>query len=77
MNRYQLERKLQDNFVPNYLYNLYGTGRTDERLCLEKISDDKWQVYYEERGQKTSVWEFESEDEACRYIWEELKKERG
>ena len=34
--------------VPDYIYNLTGQGKKNERLCLEKIKD-KWSVYYLER----------------------------
>lgn len=76
MNKYQLERILEDEGIPSYLYNLYDTGRHDERLCLEKTKNGMWQVYFSERGRKTSVVEFNSEDEACKYILKELKKIR-
>lgn len=49
MTRENLEKKLKKAGIPNYLYNLDGRGRKDERLCLEKI-EDKWTVYYSERG---------------------------
>ena len=53
------------------LYNLDGRGRKDERLCLEKI-EDKWTVYYSERGVKTTNEIFKSEKEACQYIYNQL-----
>lgn len=52
----------------NLLYNLDEKGRTDERFCLKK-SDNKWQVYYLERGVKTTNRFFDSESDACQYIY--------
>lgn len=37
--------------VPDYIYNLTGQGKENERLCLEKIKD-KWSVYYLEEEEK-------------------------
>ena len=45
MTREMLEKKLKIAGVPDYIYNLSGQGKKDERLCLEKIHD-KWFVYY-------------------------------
>ena len=71
MTRENLEKKLKKAGSPNYLYNLDGRGRKDERLCLEKI-EDKWTVYYSERGVKTTNEIFKSEKEACQYIYNQL-----
>ena len=68
MKSNELKEKLQQLGIPVYLYNLDGIGRTDERLCLE-FSDNKWHVYYSERGVKTTDKIFASEDAACEYIY--------
>ena len=49
MNREELEKKLKMTGVPEYIYNLTDHGKKDERLCLER-DQDKWSVYYSERG---------------------------
>lgn len=36
MTKEILEKKLKVAGVPDYIYNLTGKGRNDERLCLEK-----------------------------------------
>ncbi len=74
MNRFELKKKLDILGIPEYYYNLnpQGYGRTDERLCLDKKSDNLWQVYYEERGNKTTLLNFSTEDEACTYILNRL-----
>ena len=54
MTREVLEKKLKIAGIPDYIYNLTGQGKNDECLCLEKIQD-KWSVYYLERGIKTCL----------------------
>lgn len=45
----------------------------NEKLCLI-FSNDVWNIYYSERGQKNSIAEFNSEDDACEYFYQILKK---
>lgn len=71
MNKIQLHKILQEAGVSNQLYNLLETGRDDERLCLVK-KENKWQVFYEERGVKTTNKFFDTESEACQFIYEQL-----
>lgn len=73
MNIKQLETKLKKNHIPDWHYNLSGTGRNDERLCIEK-SNKGWNVYYLERGERTTDLMFDTEDEACNYILNHLVK---
>lgn len=71
MNRAELKTILKKNHVPDFKYNLDGAGRDDERLCL--IYDNGiWQVYYSERGVKTTDKHFNSESEACQFILRKL-----
>ena len=71
MTRETLEKELKKAGVPDYIYNLTGQGKKDECLCLEKISD-KWSVYYLERGVKTTNEIFDTEDDACQFLYTEL-----
>ena len=48
-----------------------GQGKNDECLCLEKIQD-KWSVYYLERGIKTTNEIFDSENDACQFLYDQL-----
>ncbi len=66
-----LKKMLVEKQVPDNLYNLEGAGRKDERFCLEKV-DDKWRVYYSERGVKTTDKVFELEEDACQFILDQL-----
>ncbi|MDE7395231.1 MAG: hypothetical protein K2M95_03825 [Clostridiales bacterium] len=72
MNAEELKRKLEEANIPPYLYNLDGKGRTDERFCLQKLGGVEWQVYYVERGVKTTDLRFATEEEACAYIYNKL-----
>lgn len=72
MKKNELRDILTDMGVPDWLYNLDGNGRTDERFCLEFI-DNEWSVYFSERGVKTTNKKFASEEEACRFIYEQFK----
>lgn len=71
MTREMLEKKLKIAGVSDYVYNLTGYGKKDDRLCMEKIKD-KWSVYYLERGMKTINEFFDSEDEACQFLYDQL-----
>ena len=71
MKRGELKKALRKMGVLPYEYNLNGKGRKDERLCMEFVNDE-WHVYYIERGVKTTDESFASEEEACRFIYEEF-----
>ncbi len=71
MTREILEKKLKIAGIPAYIYNLTGQGRKDECLCLEK-SQDKWFVYYLERGIRTTNEVFDSENAACQFLYDQL-----
>ncbi len=71
MNTQQLEEVLLRNKVPKELYSLKG-GLPSEAYCMKK--NDKWEVYYSERGIKQNIGKFETEDDACNCLLEEIKK---
>ena len=71
MTRETLEKELKKAGVPDYIYNLTGQGKKDEWLCLGKIGD-KWSVYYLERGVKTTNEIFDTENDACQFLYAEL-----
>ena len=48
-------------------YSLNG-GLPNEAYCLNR-NKNTWEVYYSERGNKTGIKEFSSEEEACEYLW--------
>lgn len=66
----ELKSKLENSSIPKSSYCLIG-GLPSEAYCIEQGTDGKWYTYYSERGSRTSLKEFETEEEACDYfaIW--------
>lgn len=71
MDKIELQALLKEACVPNELYNLFEDGRDDERFCLIK-KENNWEVYFSERGIKTTDKTFNTESEACQYIYDQL-----
>ncbi len=69
----ELKRRLNEMNIPEDMYSLMIDGYPNESFCLIK-TDNGWEVYYSERGQKSSAREFSSESEACEYLEHKLKK---
>ena len=67
MNIEQLDQKLKNLGIPKDLYNFDDAGREDERFCI-KEKNGIWNVYYKERGEKTTDEYFNSEEEACNFL---------
>lgn len=59
----ELEVALVKAGTPRNTYCLTG-GLANEASCIER-TPISWQVYYSERGERTSVKNFASEQEAC------------
>ncbi len=53
--------------VPRQAYSLDG-GLPNEAYCINQI-DGNWEVYYSERGVKSGLKIFASENEACKYLY--------
>lgn len=70
MNKRELEKKLIEENIPKDSYCLNG-GYLNEAYCLEE-NYGRWEVYYSERGRKTNVKSFLCEEEACKYLHNEL-----
>ena len=68
----ELEKKIIADKIPLDLYSLNG-GLPNEKFCIEKI-EEKWQTYYSERGLKSKIKIFNSEEDACKYFYELLSK---
>lgn len=69
----ELQKKLEEMRIPDDAYSILKGGLPNEQLCLVK-NDEKWEIYYSERGKKSGVSIFENEDNACDYFFEKLKK---
>jgi len=69
----ELEKILQEIDVPSNAYSILKGGLPNEQLCIVK-EDNIWEVYYSERGRKSSIKKFYSEEEACIYFFNKIKK---
>lgn len=72
MNLMQLELELKKTNIPKYSYSLKG-GLPNEVFCISNETR-KWEIYYSERGNKTSLKTFEFEQEACDYFFTWIKR---
>ncbi len=72
MNIVQLKQELENLGVPRRVYSL--NGWKDERLCLE-LRDNKWSIFFVERGEERDLKQFSSEAQACDYMLGELRYE--
>ena len=77
MNSSNLLNELQKIGIPSRWFLIGDIGITDNKSVLRLI-DDKWAVYYSQRGGKYELKTFETEDEACKelILRMKLKKER-
>ena len=68
----ELERELLHLGISSDLYSIMTGGLPNEKVCI--VKDDKWQVYYSERGKKSGLKIFETETEACEYFLHKIKR---
>ena len=68
----ELKNKLDEIGVSQDLYSIMTGGLPNEKLCI--VQEEMWQVYYSERGKKVRQKFFETEEEACEYFYEKLKR---
>lgn len=59
-----LQIELQRQKVRNDAYMLDG-GLPSETYCLNKVNNECWEIFYSERGKKSGLQTYSSEDEAC------------
>ena len=74
MNKIELEQRLRNENIDRNSYWL-DSGLPNEAHCLGK-NGDIWEVYYSERGRKTGLKTFNTEEEACIYFFDWLIKTR-
>lgn len=70
MKKEELKQCLINANIPANLYNLDG-GLPNEAICLNK-EGDFWEVYYSERGVKSQIEKFNTENDACNYLYKML-----
>ena len=63
---------LKNESISQDAYSLNG-GLPNEALCIS-FTNEKWEVYYSEKGNKTSLKMFKDESEACGYFYNKLRK---
>lgn len=73
MNLKELEQRLIKEKIKPIVYNFTGRWENDN-LCLTK-RDEKWEVYYSERGNQYDIKTFLSEEDACEYFYEWIIKD--
>lgn len=66
MNKEKLRSTLLNKGISRSYYSLEG-GLPNEKFCLD-CENGKWIVYYSERGIRTGIRYFDSEDEGCDYL---------
>lgn len=71
MNRKELEEKLIELEIRKDSYSLDG-GLPNEAYCINRVGND-WEVYYSERGNKSSLKVFSLENDACDYFFNWIK----
>ena len=67
MTRVELEIKLAELEIPKNCYDLYADKIGEQYVVLHK--NEKWEVYYSERGNKNELKIFSAEKEACDYFY--------
>lgn len=72
MNIIDLKTKLDELGVRPDSYSLTGSAG-NECYVLSQEGSKKWSVFYSERGQRSCLETFGSEDEACRALLKELE----
>ncbi|MBI0472626.1 hypothetical protein EXT68_22475 [Pectobacterium parmentieri] len=72
MNKDELRDRLIKEKISRSLYSLDG-GLPDEKLCLDR-ENGYWFIYYSERGIKTGMINFPTENEACQYIYDQINE---
>ena len=67
MNRATLRVLFEANEVPRDQYGLSG-GLPNECFCIDLDPEGKWCTYYSERGVRSGLKLFDSEDAACKSL---------
>lgn len=75
----ELHNKLQELNIPidrYYLHGLYGSIDDNDKIGLIMRRGKytlEYEVYFKDRGKKTSSQIFTSEDQACNYLFKRIK----
>ena len=70
MTKDELRQRLIDENIQKDSYSL-DDGLPNEAFCFAK-NGNVWEVYYSERGGKTGLKSFKTEEEACDFFYHSL-----
>lgn len=73
----QLYEQLKQLEIPDnwyYLHGLYGSTDDNDKIAVI-IKQGHCEVYFKERGQRTTDLRFDTETEACKYVLKKMKTE--
>jgi len=73
MDRKQLQRAAAREGIRDSAYSLDG-GLPFERYVLSIVTGG-WSVYYSERGERVGETFFDTEDEACSFLFDKLVRD--
>ncbi|UUO06706.1 TNT domain-containing protein [Blastopirellula sp. J2-11] len=73
MHLEELARKLEASNVPADMVSLVG-GLPNEAHCIEQVADGTWRTYYSERGRRSGLKSFETEEAACEDLYRKVMK---
>lgn len=74
MNIEELKKRLDREGVKPVYYSLNGINDFQDDIDVLEKKDKKWTYYHYERGEKFDLKYFDTEDEACEYIFRLLTK---
>jgi hypothetical protein len=73
MNIEELKKALDEEGVHPVYYSLNGIrGKYEDNSSILEKKGNKWMYYHYERGGKFDVRYFNTEDEACKYMFQKL-----
>jgi len=67
-----IKLKIPENWY--FLHGLYGSSDDNEKMSL-LLKQGHCEVYFKERGQRTTDLRFDTEAEACKYVLKKLTTE--
>lgn len=67
-----IKLKIPENWY--FLHGLYGSSDDNDKIAL-LLKQGHFEVYFKERGQRTTDLRFDTEAEACKYVLKKLKTE--
>ena len=73
MNKSELSQKLRDKNVPKWWYHL-DVIEYNDNFSLRQ-TETLWEVFFGERGIKYDLKTFDTEEDACEYLYGQLMED--